>query len=339
MKRFLLPITALFLFSQKAYAGMGLWNTLFGDGDNEFVCYSRVHRNFFLAIFAGVLATGIIAWRLYRLKKKSAEQLAEQKTIIEEQNKDILDSIRYASRMQEAIKPDASVISSALPHSFFFLKPRDIVSGDFYFVDHCRDKLIIAAMDCTGHGVPGAFLTFIGHNALRHAIEKTGSEHPSVLLDAMNREVKNTLGQQRPENELNDGMEVGLCVLDPKTGRLDYAGAGSALYLFRDDKLEEIKPAKCTVGSIQSHVTEAPPVHSFTLKPGDSFYLGSDGIPDQFGGPEGKKFRKEQLRNMLREINHLSPNEQLATVEETMSNWMRGHKQTDDMLLLGVRFA
>ncbi len=336
MKRFLFLIFAC-ITSIRLSAGMGFFNTLFGNGDQEFVCYSKIHRNYYLVIFAAVIALGLIAFSRYRIKKKAAEKLSKQNLIIEEQNKDILDSIRYASRMQEALKPENSIVHAILPESFFYLRPRDIVSGDFYFVDHCKGKIILAAIDCTGHGVPGAFLTFIGNNALRKAIETTGPENASRILDLMNGEVKNTLGQKRSGNELNDGMEIGLCIYDPATHKLEFAGAGIPLSIFRNGVYEEIKGAKCTVGSVQSHVETAPPIHIIQLSKGDSFYLGSDGISDQFGGADGKKFRREQLRNVLTEIQPLKMNDQKIKLEETMSNWMKGYEQTDDMMLIGVR--
>ena len=318
-------------------AGAGFFNTLFGDGDQQFVCYSRIHRNYYLVIFGIVVALGILAWSRYRLKKRSAEKLLEQKNVIEEQNKDILASIRYASRMQDALKPEQDLVNKILPESFFFLRPRDIVSGDFYFVEENKGKVVIAAVDCTGHGVPGAFLTFIGNNALRKAIENAGLENPSRLLEVMNAEVKQTLGQQRSQNELNDGMEVGLCVFDPVNGNLDFVGAGMPLLVFKNGTMEEIKAVKCTVGSIQSHITETPPTHRIQLAKGDSFYIGSDGIADQLGGGDGKKFRREQLRKLLTEIQKDNMKEQSRIVEQRLSEWMKGHEQTDDMLLIGVR--
>jgi serine phosphatase RsbU (regulator of sigma subunit) len=332
-------LTSLLFFSITIHlsAGAGFFNTLFGDGDHEFICYSRVHRNYYLIIFFIVMGLGLLAWSRYRIKKKSAEELLMQKNIIAEQNKDILDSIRYASRMQEALKPEKNTIAKILPESFFFLKPRDIVSGDFYFVEESNGKIVIAAIDCTGHGVPGAFLTFIGHNALRHAIEINGSGNPSQLLEIMNREVKQTLGQQRAQNELNDGMEVGLCVYDPATSILNFAGAGMPLLIFKNKMMEEIKGLKCTVGSIQEHITEAPPTHTIQLAKGDSFYIGSDGIPDQFGGKDGKKFRRENLRKYLTEIQSQNMSEQFSKLETILREWMEGHEQTDDMMLIGVR--
>ena len=340
MKKQLL-LLSLLLLSCPLSAGAGFWQTLFGDGDHEFVCYSKIHRTYYLAIFGAVIIIALIAWNRYRLKKKNADLLEKKNQVIEEQNKDILDSIRYASRMQEAIRPPQEIIARNLPESFFFLRPRDIVSGDFYFVDENEGKIVVAAIDCTGHGVPGAFLTFIGHSALRKAIEVAGAKDPSRLLDLMNGEVKSTLGQQRSQNELNDGMEVGLCIYDPATRTLEYAGAGTPLTLFRSagggGKLEEIKPAKCTVGSVQDHVKEPPPTHKIELLPGDTFYLGSDGIADQFGGPEGKKFRREQLRKIITDMQPLKMPDQEKFIGQTMSEWMKGHAQTDDMMLIGVR--
>lgn len=318
------------------FANGGIFGAFFGE-ENQFVCYPSVHRNFFLAIFAAVLLAGIFAWSRFRLKSKTAKLLEEKNKVIEEQNKDMLDSIRYASRLQQALEPEKSVLGKMLPESFFFLKPRDIVGGDFYFVEQHKGKVVVAAIDCTGHGVPGAFLTFIGHNALRNALDKTGSVDPSVILDAMNTEVKNSLGQQRAHNELNDGMEVGLCVYDRTTNQLAYAGAGTSLHVVADRTLTEIKGMKCSVGSIQEHVTAPPPTHVIQLKQGDMFYLNSDGIQDQFGGPEGKKFQKERMKKMLEEISVKGASEQRSIIEQRITEWMNGHHQTDDMLLVGVR--
>jgi serine phosphatase RsbU (regulator of sigma subunit) len=327
---------AMILVANNLSAEGGVWGAFFGD-EHEFVCYTSIHRNFFLAIFGGVILAGIFAWSRFRLKSRTARELSEKNKVIEEQNKDILDSIRYASRLQQALEPDHEELKKILPDSFFFLKPRDIVGGDFYFVEEHEGKIILAAIDCTGHGVPGAFLTFIGHNALRNALEKTGTRNPTAVIDAMNTEVKKSLGQQRAQNELNDGMEVGLCIYDPAARTLNYAGAGTSLYHLRDGKITEIKAAKCSVGSIQDHVKEPPPAHLVQLNAGDSFYMSSDGIPDQFGGPDGKKFQRERMKKMLEEISAEPAMKQKVTITERVEAWMEGHQQTDDMLLVGVR--
>lgn len=335
MKKSVLFILYILLFLDSKAEG-GITGAFFGE-ENEFVCYPSVHRNFFVVIFILVILAGIFAWSRFRIKSKSAKQLEQKNRVIEEQNKDILDSIRYASRLQKALEPEETERHGIFPDSFVYLKPRDIVGGDFYFIHECDGRKIVAAIDCTGHGVPGAFLTFIGHNALRSALEKSKSLNPSQLLDLMNQEVKITLGQNRDVSELNDGMEIGLCVYDPQSRVVEYAGAGTPLYVFKSGVLEEIKAAKCTVGSIQSHVTEPPVSHSVQLKPGDSFFLASDGIADQFGGPDGKKFQKERLRKMLNEVGLIDFNRAAVMVDEKLQQWKGGAEQTDDMLLIGVK--
>ncbi len=330
---FVLVITC----SASLRADGGVFGAFFGE-DHDFVCYTSIHRNFFLGIFGAVALAGIFAWSRFRLKNRAAKELALKNQVIEEQNKDILDSIRYASRLQQALEPDKNALKLILPESFFLLKPRDIVGGDFYFVEECRGKVIVAAIDCTGHGVPGAFLTFIEQNALRNALDKSNSLDASGILEAMNEEVKRSLGQQRPQNELNDGMEVGLCVFDKSNGNLNYAGAGTSLYLLKGNSVTEVKAAKCSVGSIQDHVVAPPQSHQIILDKGDSFFMSSDGITDQFGGPDGKKFQRERLRKLLEEVSQFQFPKQQEIIATRIAEWMKGHKQTDDMLLLGVRY-
>lgn len=335
MKKSVLFILYILLFLDSKAEG-GITGAFFGE-ENEFVCYPSVHRNFFVVIFILVILAGLFAWSRFRIKSRSAKQLEQKNKVIEEQNKDILDSIRYASRLQKALEPVDALRKEILPESFVYLKPRNIVGGDFYFMHECEGKKIVAAIDCTGHGVPGAFLTFIGHNALRSALEKSKSLNPSQLLDLMNREVKITLGQNRDASELNDGMEIGLCVFDPQTRVLEYAGAGTPLYVVKSGILEEVKAAKCTVGSIQTHITAPPVSHNVQLNAGDSFFLASDGIADQFGGPDGKKFQKERLRKMLSEIGTGDFAGAAKLVGEILQQWKGPAEQTDDMLLIGVK--
>ena len=336
-KSMLLLALSIVSASQFANASGGMIGAFFGP-DEDFVCYTSIHRNFFLAIFAAVFLAGLFAWSRFRLKSRTAKELAQQKSVIEEQNKDILDSIRYASRLQNALEPDLHLVNRILPESFFLLRPRDIVGGDFYFVEECKGKIIIAAIDCTGHGVPGAFLTFIGHNALRNALDKASAMDAAVILELMNTEVKRSLGQQRPESELSDGMEVGLCIFDQATGRLNYAGAGTSLYLSKNGEVAELKAAKCSVGSIQEHVVAPPPSHQIELQRGDAFFMASDGITDQFGGPQGKKFQRERLRKLLEEISGEKMSTQKQIISERITEWMKGNSQTDDMLLVGVKY-
>lgn len=334
-------LALLFLFllvpATAVLAGAGFWNTLFGSGDQEFVCYTRVHRNFYLAVFISVVVLALFIFRIYRLRAKHATRLEEQNRIIEEQNHDIVSSIRYAGRIQTALLPTAAKINSLLPDSFFWLRPKDIVSGDFYWLEAAQGKIFIAAIDCTGHGVPGAFLSFIGHNAFHRAISEKGLTDPAQILNDVNMDVRRTLGQEREENEINDGMEVALCVWDPASRQLSYAGAGRPLYLLRDKQLEEIRGAKFSIGSMLN--VDAAPIsgYQFTLDKGDAFYIGSDGIADQFGGPQGKKFKTAQLKELIVKTADRPMAEQGKTISAALTDWSGKHAQTDDMLLIGVR--
>ncbi|TND05052.1 MAG: hypothetical protein FD123_3672 [Bacteroidetes bacterium] len=315
----------------------GFLDYFLGDGDAEFVCYSKIHRNFFLVIFLFGLAVAIGIYRGYRIKKKTAEELAEKNQLIEEQNKDITDSMRYARRLQEAVLPDHAEINRLFGQNFVYCKPRDIVSGDFYWAAERNGKQILAVADCTGHGFPGAFLSIIGHLALNKAVNEEGHTDPSRILDVMNTVVKNTLGQGAEFERVADGMEVGICVLDKTNMQLEFAGAGRYLLVSKKGNIEEIKGDKCSVGSHQPHVSGAPKTHLVKLDAGDSFYLGSDGITDQFGGQEGKKFGRKALTAMLAEVSGRSIAEQKTVIDQKLDGWKGTHAQTDDMMLVGVQ--
>jgi len=327
----------LFAQDHAAHDHPGFFDNLFGEGDTEFVCFSRVHRNFYLAIFLCAAAVAVGFYSRYKLKKRTAEQLAKQKQVIEEQHRDITDSVRYARRLQEAVHPDHAQIRQLFSDSFIYSKPRDIVSGDFCWAAERKGKRFIAIADCTGHGIPGAFLSIIGHLALNKAVLEEGSEHPSDILDAMNNMVKKTLGQSKDMEQVADGMEVAICVWDPATNELAFAGAGRPLLLLQDGNLREIKGEKCSVGSHQPHVAGAPPTHAVRLKPGDSFYLCSDGITDQFGGPDGKKLGRKAFSELLLGSAAASMEEQAKKMEASIAQWQRQHAQTDDMMLIGVK--
>lgn len=309
----------------------------FGDGDSEFVCYSKIHRNFFLVIFLLVLAVIIGMYRSYRAKKKTAEQLLVKNKLIEEQHKDITDSMRYGRRLQEAVLPSLADIRNLFPQSFVFSRPRDIVSGDFYWAASCHGRQVLAVADCTGHGFPGAFLSIIGHQALHKAVYEMQLTDPSEILDTMNTVVKKMLGQGAEFEKVADGMEVGICVFDSSTRTLEFAGAGRYLLLARNGAVEEIKGEKCSVGSHQPHVTDAPKTHRIQLHAGDSFYLCSDGITDQFGGKDGKKFGRKGLLALLGEIASLPADEQGTAAESRLDQWKGANAQTDDMMLVGVK--
>ncbi len=220
--------------------------------------------------------------------------LVKQKALVDEKNKDILDSIKYAKRLQDAILPTNEFIEKNLANSFVLYKPKDIVSGDFYWMAEKNNKVYFAAVDCTGHGVPGAIVSIVGHNGLSRALKEFDLHSPAEILDKLNDLVEETFHQ------LKDGMDIALCVLDKKTGVLEYSGANNPLYIIRKkepNNIEIIKADKQPIGSF----AERKPFtnHKIKLEKEDVVYIFSDGFADQFGGDKGKKFKYAQFRQVL----------------------------------------
>lgn len=258
---------------------------------------------------------------------------------LNERNEDLLSSIHYARLIQEAILPSEERFRSAIPESFVFHRPRDIVSGDFYWLMEYDDKILVAAVDCTGHGVPGAFMSIIGNNALNAAVREEGLTTPSLILDSLNRSVSSMLKHQAGTvgMGIKDGMDIALISIDYKNKQLQYAGAYNPLYLIRDGQLKEVKGDKFPIGLAQMDDLRLFTNHTFDLEQGDVVYIFSDGYADQFGGPLGKKFKYDNFRSMLFEIHELSPRRQLKHIERTFDDWKGDLVQLDDTLLIGMR--
>ncbi len=274
------------------------------------------------------------------LEQKVIERTSEiqrQKDEIEEQKKHITDSIHYAKRIQNAILPSNDFAKTLLPNSFLLYKPKDIVSGDFYWMRDEDDKALFAAVDCTGHGVPGAFMSIVGHNYLNHAVNVTGARKPNEILDALNNGVTSSLGQHSGENAVKDGMDIGLCSLDYKSNKLEYAGAFNPTYIIRNGEIIEIKGDKFPVGSFVGETLQSFKNNEFQLEKGDTFYIFSDGYPDQFGGPKGKKFKYKQFRELLLSIQDKDMAVQKVILDETIEAWRGDIEQLDDILVIGVR--
>jgi len=273
---------------------------------------------------------------LNQAKNKMSLALKE----LHEKNEDLLSSIHYARLIQEAILPSEERFRSVLPESFVYHRPRDIVSGDFYWLQEVDDKILVAAVDCTGHGVPGAFMSIIGNNALNTAVREEGLTTPSLILDSLNRGVSSTLRSQSKQAEgtvMKDGMDIALVAIDPKNRKIEYAGAYNPLYLIRDGQLIETKGDKFPIGLAQDDDVRLFTNHSFDLQEGDCIYIFSDGYPDQFGGPQGKKFKYDNFRSLLFKIHQLSPRKQLKMVERGFEDWKGDLPQLDDVLLIGFR--
>lgn len=313
-----------------------LFNELFGDGEGQFVCYNRVHRNFYLAIFFSVAGLAVVGFSRYHIKKKAARELEKKNNIIAEKNKDILDSINYAKRIQSAILPANDLVEKLLPDHFVLYKPKDIVSGDFYWIGENGSKVLIAAVDCTGHGVPGALLSMIGHNALNKVVNQDGLTKPAEILAAMHREVVATLGQDG-RTDLKDGMDVSLCAYHKATGMLEFAGAYNPVFIVRkNNSLEELKGdrhAIASAGAAEKGFTN----HQVQLEKGDAFYLLSDGLSDQFGGKDGKKFKVSRFKGLLTSVHGHPMSEQRRVIERAIEEWRGSLEQIDDIMVIGVR--
>ena len=272
------------------------------------------------------------------------EEVVRQKQEIEVKNgeleilyKHVTDSIRYAKRIQESILPPESVMRRLLPESFVLYKPKDIVSGDFYWVTEKDDKVLFSAVDCTGHGVPGAFMSLVGYNLLKEISESMEEIQPAKVLDLLSAGVRKTLHQVDQSSAAKDGMDIALCVLDKKKMELQYSGAMNPLYLARNHNIQEIKADKVLIGYSYNDDQKNYTNHTVKLQKGDCIYIFSDGYASQFGGPRGKKFMVNNFRNYLLEIHQKPMDVQRDLLEERFNAWKGSLDQLDDICVMGVR--
>ncbi len=265
-------------------------------------------------------------------------EVNRQKSEIELKNRDILDNLQYAKRIQEAILPEIKLIYQTLQDSFIIYLPKDIVSGDFYSFSQKNENVIIAAADCTGHGVTGAFMSMIGTSLLNQIINEQGVTQPAQILKNLNAGIIDALKQSEGEKEIHDGMDIALCSLDLKNSKLIYSGANRPLWIFKNGEMSMIKPSKSAIGGYQSARKEDFTQHEIPLSKGDTIYLFTDGYADQFGGTEGKKLLSKRFREMLKEIQHLSMSEQEKYLLKAFHEWKGNVGQVDDVLVIGVRF-
>jgi serine phosphatase RsbU (regulator of sigma subunit) len=280
-----------------------------------------------LFIIVGISVKGNIT------KRKTNQTLENQKLQIETKNRDITDSIQYAKRIQGAILPSDKMIKKHLKESFIFYKPKDIVAGDFYWMDTDGENVLFAAADCTGHGVPGAMVSVVCHNALNRAVREFKLTEPAKILDKVTHLVIETFEQS--EANIKDGMDIALCNFNTKTNELQYAGANNSLYLIRDNELIEIKSDKQPIGKYNKIFPFTN--HKLTIKEKDCFYLFTDGYADQFGGEKGKKFKYKQFKELLLKNHKDSMQEQLNSLTNTFNNWKGNLEQIDDVCVIGVR--
>lgn len=270
-----------------------------------------------------------------------------QKNNINNRKEKIIESINYAARLQKAmLRPDDS-FKSILPESFVFFRPRDMVSGDFYWSEKHRNKIFIAAADCTGHGVPGAFISMLGISFLNQIITKHNDFSASSILNQMRDFIISSLHQSAIYDEgkqmvVKDGMDISLCIIDKEKKQLEFAGANNPLYLVRKKELTEIKGDKMPVGIYYSEIPESFNNHIIECKTGDTFYIFSDGYADQFGGPSGKKLKNVLFKEILLRQSEQDMMTQKYSINQELDSWMnyneKKHDQVDDILVIGFRF-
>jgi len=277
--------------------------------------------------------------RILQEKEMHAKEVARQREELMIKNKNITDSINYARRIQFALLPTVQQFSSILPESFILYKPKDIVSGDFYWITENPRKIYVAAIDCTGHGVPGAFMSIIGYELFRNITGVQGEPNPARILDNLNDNYVDIFSDGE-HVYLKDGMDVAMCVFDKEENSLEFSGACNPLYLIRDETIIEIKADRSSIGA---DIIQVPTEnrkfrsHKLLLRGNDILYLFSDGYADQFGGPEGKKFKYRRFRHLLLTIHQLPMHTQRSILEASIEEWRRGMDQVDDILVIGIR--
>ena len=299
----------------------------------------KIIVNILLGILATTLLIGYFIFNSYRLKNRTNRLLTEKNKIIKKHRKDILSSINYASRIQNAFFVTKSKIKEYFPDSFVLFKPKDIVSGDFYWLKKFKSKIYFAAADCTGHGVRGALISIMCQDLLNRSLENSHDNMPEKLLAWISQQLMDNLGQRLAPDSgefgVKDGMDIALCCLDEKSLVLSFAGSHSPLYLIRNGELSETKGDKNFIGRVIEK--EVYNTHTIPLKKGDRLYLFSDGYADQKGGPKNKKFYYPPFKQLLLEIHQSPMDEQKEILNNTLIAWRGDNDQFDDILIFGIQ--
>jgi sigma-B regulation protein RsbU (phosphoserine phosphatase) len=277
----------------------------------------------------------------YELEEKVKERtlrIEKQKEEIEEQKKHIMDSIYYARRIQNAILPSFNLIDTHLKEYFILYLPKDIVSGDFYWVHETDGLFMIAAVDCTGHGVPGAFMSIVGFNQLNYAVTVKKARTAGSILDELNKGVISALNENKTDGcSIKDGMDMSLCILDMKSRKAEFSGANNPLYLIRNNELIRYKGDKFPIGAFEGSKPQFFTNHEIDLESGDCIYLFSDGYADQFGGPENKKLLYRRFEEYLIEVHDQPMEAQKEFLISKINEWKGNNDQVDDILVLGFK--
>ncbi len=305
-------------------------------------------------ILAGLsLVYGFIKYRERQLIKEKrileqrvrerTREIEDQKVEIEAQrdeivdkNKEITDSIQYARHIQQAVLPGILMLEKTLPDHFILFRPRDIVSGDFYWVEQKNDQVIVCAADCTGHGVPGAFMSMLGLTFLNEIVNKDEILQANEILDRLRTYILNAMSHK--DRQASDGMDMCLVVMDRLLDRAEYAGAFNPLVIIRKGEIIEYKADKMPIGKHVEEEMKPFTNHKIRLKDGDMLYLYSDGFPDQFGGEKGSKYKSRPFKRLLQRISTEPVKKQEELLNNELNNWMAGEEQVDDILVMGIRY-
>ncbi|MFL5752349.1 MAG: two-component regulator propeller domain-containing protein [Bacteroidia bacterium] len=355
-----------YTFCLKAMNNDGLWNER--PITFKFVVLPPWYRTWWFYSFCVIsAAAGIYFYNTYKTKKLRQDKLKlekevqlrtrelreekekvevinkevlEQKAIIEHKNDEITDSIKYAKDIQQALLPSQNILFNDFPDSFVLYMPKDIVSGDFYWFNKRGGRNYFASADCTGHGVPGAFMSIIGNSLLIEVVNEQNILQPSKILDGLNTGVKEALNQGKSEFERRDGMDIALCAIDRNTNVLEYSGANRPLWIFRNGcngACESVKADKFPIGGIDMEHKKEFTNHTLQMAKGDTIYVFSDGYADQFGGDRGKKMMVGNLQKLLSQIYTKPLSEQREILYRHFLDWRGEHEQVDDVLVIGVR--
>jgi len=309
------------------------------DGREKVICYRESHRNFYVFIFQMTMV--ILALTVYGIvtKVRLSNRLTRQNKALEESreevaaaNQSLRSGIRYAQRIQQAMLPAISTLENLGQDGFIFYQPKDVVSGDFYWVGRVQGRIVLCAADCTGHGVPGAFLATLGLNCVRTVLESEQVWQPAEILRRVNTLLTQSLGITTEGNDA-DGMEMTVLSLDEQKGRALFAGGKGVALHIAGDTVTEMKGDRISLGHFPDSLFSES---SFPYQKGDWFFQFSDGFADQFGGPENKKFTRSRLRSSLK---HFSEGNSPQSLQSIFQNWKGEYAQVDDVLVLGLQAA
>lgn len=268
-------------------------------------------------------------------QKESVERLKNFSSQLHEYQQQHEQSLRYASMLQEAIMPDRASLNLFFPGAFVFFRPKDIVSGDFFWFDNYGDKIFVAVADCTGHGVPGALLSILGINTLQSAVQSGNCLSAADLLKQLDMTFDRYLGRKFGTKTMTDGMDISICMIDQSANVLEFSGVNNPVYVVRNQELIHLKGSRYSLGSNDSRF--APVTHTLPLCKGDMIYMLSDGFSDQFGGSDNRKLGARRLRELLLSLSGKSPAEQEAELIANWEKWKGNEEQTDDVLLMGIQ--